>query len=63
MKLAGKALNPESQGIVLTVKDYDEVIVIKNNGDFYYKGNLVTNDKDVYIKFKEWLYEAAKGSL
>jgi hypothetical protein len=33
----------------------EPVIVIKNNGDFYIKGNLVTNDMEIYEAFKEWV--------
>lgn len=36
------------------------VIEIKANGDFYYRGNLVTNDIEVYERFKEFLANASK---
>lgn len=40
--------------------EVNSVIEVKQNGDFYYKGNLVTNDIEVYERFKEFLANASK---
>jgi hypothetical protein len=38
----------------------DEVIKINEEG-FFYKGNLVESDKEIYYNFKEWVDLGLKG--
>lgn len=48
----------EPNTIVLSI-DGEERIKINQEG-FYYKGNLVENDKEIYNNFKEWVDLALK---
>jgi len=43
----------EDSNIIFTIK-HEEYIRINENG-FYWKGNLVKEDTEIYDKFKEWL--------
>ena len=35
------------------------ILKIAENGDFFVRGNLVTNDLEVYKAFKEWTEKAS----
>lgn len=48
----------EPNTIVLSIGG-EEVIKVDEDG-FYYKGNLVENDKEIYHNFKEWVDLALK---
>lgn len=39
--------------ISFSTNGYDKIITIKENGDIFVKGNLVTNDMDIVKGFKE----------
>ena len=50
---------------ILTVlsKNKTEILRINNNGDFYIKGKLITNDKDIPKYFKKVCYNDYKNKL
>jgi hypothetical protein len=52
--------NIDENEIIFTVGD-EETIKISNEG-FYWKGDMIENDEEIYDKFKEWL-EYAWGEL
>ncbi len=59
----GETFNHEdkkSGSFIFNTRDCPAILMIKNNGDFYIKGKLVTNDMEIYEAFKEWV-KAQKG--
>ena len=61
MNDVNKLTNEDDNDLAITFHVHDgeiEVLKITKNGDFYVRGNKVTNDIEVYEAMKEWLKDA-----
>jgi hypothetical protein len=57
VQLTFKDVSYAPNSITFMLNNTEEVIKLSNEG-FFYKGKLIVEDKEIYLRFKEWMDQA-----